>query len=133
METPLVNCGSRSFSLRQYNNRNQALFTFCNLLFIYFTASISFHSIQLILCFQQTGVIDNLTVSWGKVFWLCCAGSSLLLTPVARSPTTSQPATPSKRLPSPTGRLNLGFILRENLLMCDVYACFYSCRQCWAS
>ena len=38
----------------------------------YFTANISFHSIQLILCFQQTGEIDNLTVSWGKVFWLCC-------------------------------------------------------------
>ena len=38
----------------------------------YFTANISFHTIQLILCFQQTGEIDNLTESWGKVFWLCC-------------------------------------------------------------
>src|SRR3954466_7496316 len=103
-ETSLVNYGPRCFSLHQYNHRNQALFTFCNLLFFYFTANISFHSIQLILCFQQTGEIDNLTVSWGKVFWLCCAGSTLLLTPVVRRPTTSQPATPSKRLPSPTGR-----------------------------
>src|SRR3954464_15754599 len=103
-ETPLVNYGPRSFSLHQYINRNQALFTFCNLLFIYFTANISFHSIQLILCFQQTGEIDNLTESWGKVFWLCCAGSMLLLMPVARLPTTSQPETLSKRLPSATGR-----------------------------
>src|SRR4051794_27881808 len=77
---------------------------FLQLLFFYFTPNISFHSIQLILCFQQTGEIDNLTVSWGKIFWLYCAGSTLLLTLVARRPTTSQPATPSKRLPSPTSR-----------------------------
>jgi hypothetical protein len=39
----------------------------------YFTASKHFfHTIRLILCFQQTGEIDNLTVSWGKVVWLCC-------------------------------------------------------------
>ena len=25
-----------------------------------------------IICFQQASEIDNLTVSWGKVFWLCC-------------------------------------------------------------
>jgi hypothetical protein len=35
-------------------------------------SNIYFHTIRLILCFQQTGEIDNLTVSWGKVFWLCC-------------------------------------------------------------
>jgi hypothetical protein len=23
-------------------------------------------------CYQQTGEIDNLTASWGKVSWLCC-------------------------------------------------------------
>jgi hypothetical protein len=34
--------------------------------------NIFFHIIRLILCFQQTGEIDNLTVSWGKVVWLCC-------------------------------------------------------------
>jgi hypothetical protein len=28
--------------------------------------------ICLILCLQQTGEIDNLTASWGKVLWLCC-------------------------------------------------------------
>src|SRR4051812_17079614 len=34
-ETSLVNCGPRSFSLHQYIQRNQALFTFCN--YSYFT------------------------------------------------------------------------------------------------
>jgi hypothetical protein len=43
-----------------------------------------------------------------------CAGSALLLTPVVR-PATSQLAT----LISPTSRLNFGFVLRENLLMCS--------------
>ena len=40
-----------------------------------------FHTICLILCFQQISEIDNLTVSWGKVLSLCCAGSMLLATP----------------------------------------------------
>src|SRR4051794_31288018 len=43
------------------------------ILLFYFTANITFHSIYLILCFQQTGEIDSLTVNWGKVFWFCCA------------------------------------------------------------
>jgi hypothetical protein len=58
--------------LHLYYHLLQALFTFRK---FYFTApqtNISFHTIRLILCFQQTGEIDNLTVSWGKVVWLCC-------------------------------------------------------------
>jgi hypothetical protein len=38
-----------------------ALFTFLQTIIFY-------HSIRLILCLQQTGEIDNLTVSWDKVF-----------------------------------------------------------------
>jgi hypothetical protein len=34
---------------------------------------------RLILCLQQTGEIDNLIVSWGKVLVVLCAGSTLLL------------------------------------------------------
>jgi hypothetical protein len=42
-------------------------------LFIYLLqTNILFHTIHLILCFQQTSEIDNLTASWGKVSWLCC-------------------------------------------------------------
>jgi hypothetical protein len=37
-----------------------ALFTFLHTITFY-------HSIRLILCLQQTGEIDNLTVSWDKV------------------------------------------------------------------
>ena len=70
-ETPLVNCEPRSFSLHRLINHNQALFTFCNFVLLFYCKHF-FHTIRLILCFQQTGEIDNLTVSWGKVFWLCC-------------------------------------------------------------
>jgi hypothetical protein len=42
-------------------------------LFIYLLqTNIHFHTIRLILCFQQTSEIDNLTASWGKVSWLNC-------------------------------------------------------------
>jgi hypothetical protein len=50
----------------------QTLFTFCKNYFTSPQTNISFHTVRLILCFQQTSEIDNLTVSWGKIFWLCC-------------------------------------------------------------
>src|SRR3954462_14039147 len=65
-----------------------------------------------------------------NILVLLCAGPTLLLTPVARRPTTSQPATPSKQLPSPTGQLNLGFLLRENLLLCSSYLFSWGSQQC---
>src|SRR4051794_9640491 len=70
-ETPLVNYGPRSFSFHQYIHRNQALFTFCNYCSLFY-CNISFHSIHLIICFQQNSEIDNLTASWGKVLWFSC-------------------------------------------------------------
>jgi hypothetical protein len=36
-------------------------------LFTFLQTIIFYHSIRLILCLQQSGEIDNLTVSWGKV------------------------------------------------------------------
>jgi hypothetical protein len=66
-ETPLVNSGPWSILLNLYYHLLQALFTFRKYYFISLQANISFHTIRLILCFQQTGEIDNLTVSWGKV------------------------------------------------------------------
>ena len=95
-ETPLVNCGPRSYFFTLLNQPPSN--TFSSTVVLYFTANISFHSIRLILCFQQTSEIDNLTERWGKVFWLCCAGSKLLLTPVVR-PAISQLATPSEATP----------------------------------
>jgi hypothetical protein len=35
-------------------------------LFIFLQTTIFYHSIRLILCLQQTGEIDNLTISWDK-------------------------------------------------------------------
>src|SRR3954468_23522084 len=70
-ETPLVKCGPPSFFFTSIQPPQPSSVYFLHLLFIYFTANISFHLIQLILCFQQTGEIDNITISWGKVFWLC--------------------------------------------------------------
>jgi hypothetical protein len=91
----------------------------------YFTASKHlFSTLRLILCFQQIGEIDNLTVSWGKVVWLCCVqvprccwrrhrAINCLLAPASNNL--------QKWFLSPTSRLNFGFILRENLLLCSSY------------
>jgi hypothetical protein len=48
-------------------------------LFTFLQTITFYHSIRLILCLQQTGEIDNLTVSWDKVLVVLCAGSTLLL------------------------------------------------------
>ena len=48
--------------------KSTAIITFC----IFLQITIIFHTIWLILCFQQAGEIDNLTVCWGKVSWLYC-------------------------------------------------------------
>jgi hypothetical protein len=58
-ETPLVNCGPRSY----------LLYSHC-LLYSYTTTV--FHSICSFLCLQQTGEIDNLIVSWEQSTRLCC-------------------------------------------------------------
>ena len=72
---------------------------FLQLLFFILLQTLSFHTIQLILCFQQTGEIDTLTESLGQsTLVVLCAGSTLLLTPVVR-PATSQLATPSEATP----------------------------------
>jgi hypothetical protein len=61
-ETPLVNYGPRSnsFYIAITILLLLALFTFLHTITFY-------HLIRLILCLQQTGEIDNLIVSWGKV------------------------------------------------------------------
>src|SRR3954463_8707665 len=76
---------------------------------VYFMqATITFHTIRLILCFQQTGEIDDLTIRWGKVLSLCCAGFQV-------SSNTFE------SFPSSYWFDNLGFLLRENLLLCSSY------------
>jgi hypothetical protein len=71
-ETPLVNCGPRSILLHLYYHLLQTLFIFHKYYFTSLQTNISFHTVRLILCFRQTSEIENLTVSWDKVVWLCC-------------------------------------------------------------
>jgi hypothetical protein len=66
-ETPLVNCGARSYFL--YIAITYLLYSHC---FLYSHTTIAFHSIRSFLCLQQTGEIDNLIVSWEQSTWLCC-------------------------------------------------------------
>ena len=60
-----------SFTLiKQPQTANCSFFILCNLILI-------FHTIRLILCFQQAGEIDNLTVSLGQSSLIVlCAGST---------------------------------------------------------
>jgi hypothetical protein len=102
-----------------------ALFTFSQI-------TIFYHTICLILYLQQTGEIDNLTVSWGKVLgYVVCrfhvvAGAKLhprrgaiykLSGAIAKLASINL----RKLVLSPTGSINLGFILREDLLLCSSY------------
>src|SRR3954469_19523690 len=76
---------------------------------VYFLqATITFHTIRLILCFQQTGEIDNLTVRWGKVLSLCCASFQVA-------------SNTFESFPSSYWFDDLGFLLREKLLLCSSY------------
>src|SRR3954462_1597418 len=78
------------------------------LLFTFLQTTITFHTIQLTLCFQQTGEIDNLTVRWGKVLSLCCAGFQVA-------------SNTFESFASSYWFDNLGFLLRENLLLYSSY------------
>jgi hypothetical protein len=103
-----VNFEPRSILLHSYYHLPlQALFTFLQ-------TNIFYHTIRLILCLQQTGEIDNLTASWGKV---------LLVQSYApdKAPYIKCLELSPSQLASTFGgwfflllvRLNLGFILRK--------------------
>jgi hypothetical protein len=99
-------------------------------LFTFLQTTIFYHTICLILCLQQTGVIDNLAVSWGKVLWLwrfhVAAGAKLRPRQGVICKLSGAFAKPAsiklwKLVLYPTGSINLGFILREDLLLCSSY------------
>src|SRR5215213_9307991 len=112
-ETPLVNCGSRSYSLHSIQ------FT-AILVFYYFLANI-FHSIRLILCYSKPVRLTTSLFRWGKVLWLCCAGSALAPESLVLRRITFRDHQPSTCFLAPTGSINLGFFLRENLPLCASY------------
>ena len=84
--------------------------------------NIIFHTIRLIFCFQQADEIDNLTVKLGQssliVFCRFHVGTGI--TGVAPHYTPS-PTTFRSDFDLLLVRLNLGFILRENLLLYSSY------------
>jgi hypothetical protein len=101
-------------------------------LFTFLQATIFYHSIRLILCLQQTGEIDNLTISWDKVLGcIVCmfhVAVGAKLRPGQGAIHTLSGAVVKlasinlrKLVLSPTGSINLGFILREDLLLCSSY------------
>jgi hypothetical protein len=101
-------------------------------LFTLLQTTIFYDSIRLILCLQQTSEIDNLTVSWGKVLGsvVCrfhiAAGAKLCpgrgaIYKLSGAITKLASINLRKLVLSPTGLINLGFILRENLLLCLSY------------
>jgi hypothetical protein len=70
-ETPLVNYGPQSILLHILLSTARTVY-FPQALLHLLQTNVIFHTIRLILYYQQTGEIDNLTASWGKVSWLCC-------------------------------------------------------------
>src|SRR4051812_38215281 len=75
---------------------------------VYFMqTNITFHTIQLIFCFQQTGEIDNLTVRWGKVLSLCCVCFQVA-------------SNTFESFPSSYWFDNLGFLQREKLVVVHI-------------
>jgi hypothetical protein len=99
-------------------------------LFTFLQTTIFYHSIRLILCLQQTGEIDNLSVSWDKILGcvVCrfhvAAGAKLhpgqgAIHTLSRAVAKLASINLRKLVLSPTGSINLGFILREDLLLCS--------------
>src|SRR3954465_8888696 len=64
-ETPLVNCGPRSFSLILLYNLLPV--------FLLQTILFPFDTINPLFSARPVGLTTSLS-SWGKVIWLCCAG-----------------------------------------------------------
>jgi hypothetical protein len=114
-----VNCGPRSYFL---------YIAITCLLYSHIT--IVFHSICSFLCLQQTGEIDNLVVSWEQSTSLCCVqvprcswqSKALDEAPYKLSGAVAKLASITfLSLAFSWIRLNLGFLLRENLLLCSSY------------
>ena len=81
-------------------------------------ANIIFHTIRLILCFQQAGEIDTLTVSLGQSsLVVLCAGSKSTSQTFLYKHLFLTPLTPSEHRRSPTGLITLVSLLREDLLL----------------
>src|SRR3954465_762800 len=66
---------------------------------------ITFHTICLILCYSKSVSLTTSLIHWGKVLSLCCAGFRVACNTCVT-------------FPSSCWFNDLGFLLRENLLLC---------------
>ena len=100
-----------SFKLIKPQTANCSFFSLCNLILI-------FHTRRLILCFQQAGEIDNLTVSLGQsTVIVLCAGPRWWSHCAVRAANNLLKNRCSYWID------NLGFILREGLLLNYIIPC----------
>src|SRR3954464_6969372 len=95
--TRLVNYGPRS-------NLYHSYIFHCYHLLVANHCYLPHHTVHPLL--QQTSEIDNLTVRWGKVLSLCCACLQVA-------------SNTFETFPSSYWFDNIGFLLREDLLMCS--------------
>src|SRR3954469_25026201 len=72
----------------------------------FWDVTITFHTICLILCYSKPVSLTTLLIRWGKVLILCCAGLRVACNTCVTFP-------PSYWFD------NLGFLLRESLLLCS--------------
>src|SRR3954466_6805738 len=72
--------------------------------------TITFHTIHLILCYSKPVSLTTSLIRWGKVLSLCCAGFHIACNNCVA-------------FPSSYWFDNLGFLLRENLLLCFITPC----------
>src|SRR5215203_3407094 len=113
-ETPLVNCGPRSYSLHRIQST-------AILVLLFSSQTIIFHTIRLILCYSKPVRLTTSLFRWGKVLWLCCAGSTLAPESLVLRRITFRRHQPSTCFLAPRGSINLGFFLRENLRLSASY------------
>ena len=87
------------FSLLKYN--------LLQYLFYCFLQTIIFHTIRLTLCYSKPVRLTTSLLSWGKVFGLCCAGSTLAPESLVLRRTTLRRHQPSTCFLTPTSSITL--------------------------
>ena len=113
-ETPLVNCGPRSYSLHRIQST-------AILVLLFSSQTIIFHTIRLILCYSKPVRLTTSLFHWGKVLWLCCAGSTLAPESLVLRRTTFRHHQPSTCFLAPTGSIKPWFHTEGNLLLYASY------------
>src|SRR5215203_1758900 len=110
-ETPLVNCGPRSYSLHRIQST-------AILVLLFSSQTIIFHTIRLILCYSKPVRLTTSLFRWGKVLWLCCAGSTLAPESLVLRRITFRRHQPSTCFLTPTGPIKPWFLTEGNLPLC---------------